>query len=514
MKPALFLRLTAAALLVPFSSCAEEKPAAPSAAPVSSSAPTTKPAAAPAAKVDFAGDIAPIFERYCLKCHNPTNLAFSAGLYLTTKKDAFKDSMKADGKKTVVPGKPEESLIYTLSAHTGESGVLPDGRRAMPPMDADGKRNQLKAVDIAKLKQWIADGAAWPDDFEVGLRQNAMVDDPRERNLARQAAEHIAQVSPTEVKNYELSIPGSDVKFRMIAVPAGEFAMGSPEKEKNRGEDEGPQHKVKVGAFWMGATEVTWDEFLLFMNARNDESAVRKDTRTEVREMLDTLDYLKSFPTKPYHVMDYSMGMAGGYPAISITQHAANRYAMWLSIKTGQFYRLPTEAEWEYACRAGTITAYSFGDDPAALGDHAIYAANSSEKYQKVGSKKPNAWGFFDMHGNVAEWCLDQYEADAYGKLTDGVANPFNQPKNAYPLVLRGGGYLSDPELLRSAARAGSNPGHKGADPQSPKSIWYMTTPDFGFRLVRPVKTPSADEMFHYWTNGVEWDADPLQNMR
>src|SRR6185295_4387517 len=102
------------------------------------------------------------------------------------------------------------------------------------------------------------------------------------------------------------------------------------------------------------------------------------------------------------------------YPAISMTQHAANKYCEWLSAKTGKNYRLPTEAEWEWACRAGTTTAYSFGDDASKLGEYAWFTPNSEEKPQPVGKKKPNPWGIHDMHGNVTEWCIDAYRKDAY----------------------------------------------------------------------------------------------------
>src|SRR5687768_13355489 len=163
-----------------------------------------------------------------------------------------------------------------------------------------------------------------------------------------------------------------------------------------------------------------------------------------------------SRPTTPYVEMSFGMGK-DGYPAISMTQHAANSYAKWLSSKIGQFFRLPTEAEWEYACRAGTTTVYSFGDDPAALGDYAWYSDNSDFKYQKVGTKKPNPWGLHDMHGNVAEWCLDEYDPEAYKKFASGtVENPYLRPTKPYPHVVRGGSWNDDPDKLRSAVRLGS----------------------------------------------------------
>ena len=135
-------------------------------------------------------------------------------------------------------------------------------------------------------------------------------------------------------------------------------------------------------------------------------------------------------------------------------------YCRWLSAKTGKIYRLPTEAEWEYACRAGTKTAYSWGDDPAKIDEYAWYVDNA-EKPQKVGKKKPNPWGLYDMHGNVAEWCLDHYVADAYKQFSDRQADrsgPVILPDaKEYPYVARGGSWDDDADKLRSAARRGSN---------------------------------------------------------
>ena len=176
----------------------------------------------------------------------------------------------------------------------------------------------------------------------------------------------------------------------------------------------------------------------------------RKKLPTTSKEVADAVTH----PTKPYVEMSFGMGK-DGFPAISMTQHAANTYCKWLSAKTGHFYRLPTEAEWEYACRAGTTTAYSFGDDVSKLGDYAWFAGNSDAAYHQVGLKKPNPWGLYDMHGNVAEWTLDQYVADGYSKYpADGVVDPWVKSTKPYPQSVRGGSWKDeDPALLRSAAR-------------------------------------------------------------
>jgi formylglycine-generating enzyme required for sulfatase activity len=197
--------------------------------------------------------------------------------------------------------------------------------------------------------------------------------------------------------------------------------------------------------------------------------------------------------------MTFGMGKLG-YPAICMTQLAAKKYCEWLSAKTGRYYRLPTEAEWEYACRAGTNTAYYFGDDPEALEEHAWYYDNSEDAYHKVGQKKPNPWGLYDMHGNVAEWCVDQYVPDFYAQFDDKPAdNPVAVATTLEPRVVRGGSWFDDPELLRSAARRGSNADWKIQDPQLPQSIWYYTDATFvGFRIVRPLVEPTAEEKVKY----------------
>jgi formylglycine-generating enzyme required for sulfatase activity len=193
-----------------------------------------------------------------------------------------------------------------------------------------------------------------------------------------------------------------------------------------------------------------------------------------------------------------------------MTHHAANKYCQWLSAKTGHFYRLPTEAEWEYAARAGTTTAYYWGDstDPKTIGEHEWWGKNADFKYQKVGKKKTNPWGLHDILGNVIEWCLDGYDAKAYANLQ--ASNPWTVGTKPYPHVARGGSWDDeDPAKLRAAVRRASTHDWKRQDPQLPKSIWYHTDAQFlGFRVVRPLQIPTAAQMEKYWNNGVEKD-DP-----
>ncbi len=224
-----------------------------------------------------------------------------------------------------------------------------------------------------------------------------------------------------EMKPYVELIEHTDVKVDFVPIKGGEFLMGSPDDEEGREDDEGPQHKVKISPFWMSKCETTWDAYEVWMfdldiqrrTVANKEANARDDAADE---------YQLSQPTEPYSDMTFGMGKRN-YPAICMTQFAARTYCQWLSAKTGRYYRLPTEAEWEYACRAGTTTAYSFGDDPDDLEDYAWYYDNSDEKYHEVGEKKPNPWGLHDMHGNVAEWVLDQFVPDSYQQSAGQVAD-------------------------------------------------------------------------------------------
>jgi len=291
---------------------------------------------------------------------------------------------------------------------------------------------------------------------------------------------------------YIQTLPNVEIGIEMVPVRAGEFTMGSPADEKGRQEDEGPQVQVKVDAFWMGKYEVPWDIYELFIFESGDVTKPSDPSLDAVTR-----------PTPPYLDMTFGMGKQG-HPAVGMTQYNAIQFCKWLYTRTGVFYRLPTEAEWEYACRAGTESAYSFGDDPSALGEYAWYAANSDEKTHEIGTKKPNAWGLYDMYGNALEWTIDQYIPDFYAQEKGKpVNNPMAKPVTLYPHSVRGGSFEDEAVDLRSAKRRGSDASWKVMDPQTPKSNWWFPeTPFIGVRIVRPLETPSKAEIEAYY--GVE----------
>ena len=295
---------------------------------------------------------------------------------------------------------------------------------------------------------------------------------------------------------YNQKILGQDYNLVMIPIEKGEFLMGSPQNEINRMADEGPQHKVIVDSFWIAKYETTWNLFQLFMDRKIDKNQPNYSSKSEVNIDVDAV----SGATTPYVDMTFGMGF-DDYPAISMTQLAAKKFCQWLSAMTGNFYRLPTEAEWEYACRAGTETSYSFGDEIDKLKDFGWFKENSNESYQKVGTKKSNPWGIHDMHGNVSEWTLDRHEVRAYEKLKDSITrNPYNPPTKTYPRVVRGGSWMNSDFKLRSASRQPSSKEWKKQDPQIPRSSWWHTDAQFvGFRIVRPFITPSKAQQIQYW---------------
>ncbi|MCX2718782.1 formylglycine-generating enzyme family protein [Lentiprolixibacter aurantiacus] len=302
-------------------------------------------------------------------------------------------------------------------------------------------------------------------------------------------------------ENYTQQLPGTTESLSMVYIPGGTFEMGSAPSEEGHLPDEAPQHQVSIAPFWMAEFEITWDLYNLFVERSIDSYQKEGSPGQEVKLDVDAV----SGASTPYIDMSFGMGK-DGYPAICMTQYAATKFCEWLSAMTGNFYRLPTEAEWEYACRAGTATAYSFGETADNLSEYAWFKDNARGSYHKVGEKKPNPWGLHDMHGNVAEWTLDAYDETTYSTRKKKTSdNPYLRPTKTYPRVVRGGSWMDSPGALRSAARRGSSKKWKQRDPQIPQSKWWHTDAPFvGFRVVRPVETPGPAEQKKYWNYSTE----------
>lgn len=316
---------------------------------------------------------------------------------------------------------------------------------------------------------------------------------------------------------YEETIPGTEATFRMIPIPGGTFRMGSPADEEGRGADEGPAFEVAVSPFWMGQHEVTWGEYKRYMATCDIFIAMQSAGIRPVDEA-NAADAV----TAPSNLYDptttFTNGEDPSLPAVTMTQFAARQYTKWLSGLTGRFYRLPAESEWEYACRAGTDTPFSCGDT-AALEEAAWFADNGDDTTHPVGQKKPNAFGLHDMHGNVAEWVVDELVAGGYSKPAAlpqpvAAAAAIQWPERLYPRVLRGGAFYDEASECRSAARRGSrdaggnaqDPDWKDVDPNFPKSPWWYTEEPalgVGMRIVRPFVEPADVAERRRW-----WEAD------
>lgn len=299
----------------------------------------------------------------------------------------------------------------------------------------------------------------------------------------------------TEFIGFTERIPGTAVSFNMVAVRGGSYIMGSPESEPLRNPDEGPQRKVTLSPFWIAEAEVSWDEYLAFFRATGSQGR----TEGQITKSMN-VDAI-SGPTPPWGAPDQGWGK-GRRPAITMSWQAAEVYCRWLSKVTGKKYRLPTEAEWEYACRGGTNTPYFFsgspkkftskgffkkvfGTDTAVISSYAVYLLNSNSKTQEPSFVESNPFGLKNMSGNVAEFCLDYYSAETYRSDSTAAVNP-RGPAKGSEHVIRGGSFRSDAKDIRSAARDYTKTAAwLVTDPQMPKSIWwYSDVIDVGFRVV------------------------------
>ena len=250
------------------------------------------------------------------------------------------------------------------------------------------------------------------------------------------AAEPKEADSKTKSPPKELTVDlGKGVKLQLVLIPAGEFLMGSPDSDKDADADEKPQHKVRITRpFYLGKYLVTQEQWEAVMgnnpsHFKGAKNPVENVSWNDCQQFLDKLNKRQ------------------GNPA-------------------GKFV-LPTEAQWEYACRAGSTTRYCFGDDASKLDEYAWHGQNSGGKTHPVGEKKPNVWGLYDMHGNVWEWCQDWYDDDYYaksptddpaGSATGSYRDPTGPVTGPY-CVVRGGGWGFPAGGWRSASRGRVLPG-------------------------------------------------------
>jgi formylglycine-generating enzyme required for sulfatase activity len=315
----------------------------------------------------------------------------------------------------------------------------------------------------------------------------------------------VVEIAGNFLVPYQEKIPGTDIQFEMIPIPGGVVLMGSAETEANHQPDEGPQVEVTVPPMWVAKCEVTWAEYKEYMALYRHFKRFQAEKQRKVTDA-NRIDAVTA-PTPlfdPSHTFEY--GEDPRQPAITATQYAAKQYSKWLSRITGRQYRLPTEAEWEYACRGGTTTPWSWGESDAEIEQYAWFQTNATAGPQIVGKKKANPFGLHDMHGNVAEWCVDHYTESGYSdmagkKLTAFEAAKFGGP--AYPRVVRGGSWEMPPENLRSAARLGSHDvDWKGEDPNIPLSPWWFSNDPargVGFRLFRSYEPLNAEGIAKFW---------------
>lgn len=299
----------------------------------------------------------------------------------------------------------------------------------------------------------------------------------------------------TKFETFDEKIPGTSVSFKMVSIPGGEFKMGTPEDEQFRRADEGPVIDVAVDSFWIGEIEVSWNEYLAFFNATGSQGrkeAVENEVETDAI----------SGATPPWGAPDQGWGK-GTRPAISMSHHGAVTYCRWLSKVTGKKYRLPTEAEWEYAARGGKSTPYFFeglpedfesqgiwhklfGADTTTINSYVIYTENSPNKTQEPAMVLANPYGLKNMLGNVSEFCLDFYDPTVYSKYPKKLVKNPRGPRDGMEHVVRGGAYNNSAKDLRAGRRDFTRTKDwLVTDPQIPKSIWwYSDCKNVGFRVV------------------------------
>ena len=365
-------------------------------------------------------------------------------------------------------------------------GLSTDGGTAHLYYEQNAEKLNLQCINCH------LDAGHYNPDYKHGQMTGIPIAGSEEREIYNEPAK------VTSFEDYTEYIPNTPVSFNMVAIPGGTFLMGSPDDESLRENDEGPVREVSVSSFFMGETEVSWDEFWSFFGSTVSEGRVDPDL---VKQRNEGMPDAISGPTPPFGIPEQGWG-GGERPAITMSHYAAEIYCKWLSNVTGKKYRLPTEAEWEYACRGGTETPYFFEGDPKKFSDrglrgkifgadttninsYVVYELNSGGKTQDPSFVNPNPFGLKNMSGNVLEFCSDWYSPDAYAQTSSKIKDPVG-PDTGSERVVRGGNYLSEASEVRSAARDHTKTEDwLVTDCQQPKSIWwYSDIKGIGFRVV------------------------------
>lgn len=309
---------------------------------------------------------------------------------------------------------------------------------------------------------------------------------------------------------YVQKLGDTGIEFEMIPVPGGSVTLGSPNSQFGHRPNEGPTYQINLEPYWVAKTEVTWHEFHGFMKSYD---VFKKLKRRGIRKVTveNRVDAV-TVPTPLYAVSIHTQyGADPMHPAVTMTQFSAKQYTKWLSGLTGVQYRLPTEAEWEHAARAGSSAAYCFGDDVNELDAYAVHSRGDDLGAALVGSKKPNAFGLHDMHGNVWEWTVEQYHATRYETLDGTVHNNLQSVSWSQSIdqqCIRGGCWSDEAEGVRSAVRFGSDHASwSDEDPTFPTSPWWYTSHlalKVGFRVVRSFKPLDKEVIHRFWDNSIE----------
>ncbi len=428
---------------------------------------------------------------HCVQCHLPPH-----GLpYLAEKaKTGFRDVYSYFFKDSAKINWEEKSTVAAANRHTFVQSCTACHQNLYPlGLSKEGQEAHLyysqKTAEITCVNCHLSVG-----HFNPNAKHAKNVDFGQ--NISSPDKIFTSSAKVDSFASFIETVPGTSIQFDMVAIPGGTFKIGSPDNEPFRKKDEGPQREVKISPFFMAKIEVSWNEYLTFFAKTSGE---RKTTPASKDGIVP--DAITG-PTPPWGAPDQGWGK-GARPAITMSWYAAETYCRWLTKLTGRTYRLPTEAEWEYAARGGTdgpyffkanpnkLTSRSFrnrlfGTDTAVINSYVVYARNSQDKTKEPGNMKPNPFGLVNMLGNVAEFCSDWYSENAYAEYPPGLVVDPKGPATGTEKVIRGGYFRSDAVDVRCASRDHTyTEAWLKTDPQMPKSKWWYSDCNYvGFRVV------------------------------